>query len=165
VDGDGKAVVGHALDNLRRQQAVLWLGAWKRLEASIDKNWDPEDLPVGNVTPPLGTGLPAGVAPEAIEDPELRAQYIADIEANRRKAAEYRVQADVRDLQKHWIPWAKHFLIDSYMAAPDRTEELQTLLDQYVGDAADKRQIVEAVKNKKMPEDLPFKMITTQPAQ
>jgi hypothetical protein len=162
VDAQGKTLTGDALADLRREQAALWLDAWKRLEASIDKNWDPEDVPELNVMPPAEAGLPGGVAPEQVSDPQLRARYVAAIEANRQKAARYKVQTTARKLQKRWVPEAERFLIRSYMNTPDRVDELRTLLTKHLTDADARSRILDAVKNKKMPEDLVLRN-TTRP--
>ena len=164
VDAQGQALKGDDLAKLRQQQAVLWLDTWKRIEATIDKDWNPTDMPTLNVLPPEEAELPSGADPAMITDPKLRAQYVADIEANQRKAAEYSIQLKARRLQKSWIPDAKRFLIRTYMESPDKTDELRALLEEYVPNAADRKQILDAVKNKRMPEDLVFKN-TTQPAR
>jgi hypothetical protein len=50
------------------------------------------------------------------------------------------------------------------MESPDSTDELQTLLEKYVSDAASRAEILNAVKAKKLPEHLELRN-TTQPAQ
>jgi len=167
IDTEGKALKGDEFAALRKQQAVLWLDTWKRIEATIEKDWDPKDPKNRvylNLAPPLETGLPSGVGPEAIEDPKLRAQFEADIEENRRKAEKYNIQSIARDRQKYWIPWAKRFLIGTYMEAPDKIEELRVLLEDYVENEADRKQILDAVKYKQLPDELELKN-TTQPAR
>ena len=73
VDAQGTMLSGNALADLREQQTILWLDTWKRVETAIDKNWDPQDRPSLNVIPPARSGIPAGGAPEDINDPQLRA--------------------------------------------------------------------------------------------
>ena len=102
--------------------------------------------------------------PESIADPKLRAQYEADLEANRQKIARATLQIRARDLKKHWVPGAKRFLITAYIKTPERVDELQALLRQYVTDADSRAQILNAVGNKKMPDDLALRR-TTQPAK
>lgn len=162
VDATGKELVDEQRAASRKKMAALWLHAWQRIDRAIDERWDSQDRPALNVSPPDGS--PAGASPETIRDPALRAKYLADIEANRQKIKYADLQLQLRSLQKHWLPGAKRLLIRSYMEAPDRAEELQGLLKQYVSDAAEREQILDAVKNKKMPEELIVRN-TTQPAQ
>ena len=69
-------LIGHVTTNMlppRAPEGQVWLQqrkrdvevrfhAWKRLIEAIDPNWDPNDVPLVNVSPPLATGLPAGAA-------------------------------------------------------------------------------------------------------
>lgn len=69
-----------------------------RLNEAIDPSFDSADVPNLNIEPPAATGLPAGVAPEAIADPSLRATYETSIARNQAKAAYYRRQVELRRL-------------------------------------------------------------------
>jgi len=164
TDVDGKPIEGEARAQLRRRQATLWLHAWQRIENTIDKNWDPNKTRYAKVCPPAATGLSPGVAPSAIKDPKLRAEYEAAIEANRQKIARATLQIRARDLKKYWIPGAERFIIRSYIEAPAGDDELKSLLDSYVSDLAKRARILDAVKNKKMPDDLILRN-TTRPAK
>ena len=167
VGAEGKTLKGDDYAELRKQQAILWLDTWKRIETTVEKDWDPMDpknMGILNIAPPLETGLPSGVGPEAVKDPKLRAQYEADLKENRRKIEKSNLQWIARDRQKYWIPRAKRFFIRTYMEAPDKIEELQTLLEEYVENEADRKQILDAVKSKRLPEELELRN-TTQPAR
>lgn len=165
VGQDGKPLDGIARSELRKSLTILQLVAWHRIEKAVDASWDPEDdPPVLNVLPPDGANAEAGVAPEAIADPKLRAEYERAIQVNRLKIERARLQHQARDLEKYWVPGVERFLIEAYMEAPDRLEELEALLNSYVDDKAKRARILNAVKNKKMPEELVLKN-TTQPAQ
>ena len=161
-DEEGKVLGGETLAALRKAQAAQWLHAWQRIEQTIDEQWDPADSGVPNLAP--RGGGPGAVAPETIADPELRAQYEADLEGNRQKIAKATLQIHARDLKKHWVPRAKRFLITAYGKTPERIDELEALLRQYVTDAEGRLQILDAVRNKKMPEELVLRN-TTQPAK
>jgi hypothetical protein len=151
---NGKPFEGEARAQLRRRQTALWLHAWQRIDATIDKNWDPDDTGVSRVPPPWSTGLPAGVAPSAIKDPQLRAQYEAAIEANCQKNARYSLQYRARLLKKSWIPNAERFIFRIYTEPPARPAELEALLNEYIADADKRRRILHAVETKKLPDDL-----------
>lgn len=162
VGQGGKPLAGNAWAELRKSLATLQLAGWQRIDKTIDENWDPNDTGVLNVSPPDGANANAGVAPEAIADPNLRAEYERAIEINRQKIARATLQRKARDLKKYWIPGVERFLIKAYMDDPDRLEELEVLLSSYIEDEAKRSRILDAVKEKKMPEDLVIRN-TTQP--
>jgi hypothetical protein len=94
---------------------VNWLkqecrSAKDQLEAAVDEQFNFTDLPQENVEPPLEAGLPAGVAPEEVTDPDLRAKYEADIERNRQKAESYARQLKLRELREYQLPILEDFL-------------------------------------------------------
>ncbi len=161
-DAEGRALSEGALAQVRRVRASLWLQAWQRIDRSIDEEWSPADTGAANVVPPGGG--PAGMDPAAISDPVLRAQYEADIAANRQKIIRATEQFRARDLRKYWVPTAKRVLIRLYMEAPNGTEELRALLEEYISDASDREQVLDAVVNMEMPAEL-VNGSTTQPAQ
>jgi hypothetical protein len=160
MDVTGKPLKGEAWAVLRKKQAKLWLRACQRIEKTIDNNWDPNDMPSLNVVPPATTGLPPGVAPSAIKDPKLRAEYEAAIEANRKKAGDYSEQHRVRDLKKYFIPMAERFIIGAYIELP--MAELEGLLEQNISDPNKRASILKAVEKKELPK---IELPTTQPLE
>ncbi len=119
----------------RSAAAKLLFQAWKRQQDQIDPDWDPNHgLPAINLSPPAATGMPSGIAPEAIKDPELRAQYEAAIDKNRKKAQAYRKQSRLRKLKKLFWPIAERHVIRAYSKEPFNTEELKAYLREYVAD-------------------------------
>lgn len=167
-DAKGNTLKGKAWAVLRKKQANLWLHAWQRIEKTIDKNWDPKDLPSINVMLPPGVSGVAGMSPKHIKDPKLRAQYEAAIAANKKKNEEYGRQYRARRLKKYRIPRAERFIIRAYMEPPTgkaELKELEALLQQYIPDAGKRTRILKAVENKKMPDDLILRRITTHPAK
>lgn len=162
LDAAGNRLDDQAWAELRKKQAKLWLHAWQRVARTIDPHWDPDDLPQMNVMPPSGTWILAGVAPDAIEDPELRAQHEAAIALNERKAARHREQYRARQLRERWLNTGERFLIHAYMIAPDASSELEALLMQHVTDAGFRDEILNAVRTKRLPERMTIQ-VTTQP--
>jgi hypothetical protein len=154
VDAEGKPLKGEAWTALREKQARLWLHAWQRIEKTIDKTWDPDDLPQMNVTPPHGASGEAGMAPSAIKDPQLRAEYEAAIEANRKKNERYHQQSTAAKLKKYWVPEAERFLIGAYMKPPAANAELEALLNTYISDADRRARLLKAVETGELPADL-----------
>jgi len=135
----------------RRKDAEVRVHAWRRLEKAIDPNWDPNDFPVINIVPPAATGLPSGVAPQAIEDPALRAEYEAAIEKNRQKAERYNMQHQLRNWLKVYPKTAEEYLIQAYSMPPQAIEELSGLLTQSVPEERTRTRILDAVKKNMTP--------------
>ncbi len=162
-DAEGKKLGGQDFAQLRRKQMRLWLHAWRRIEKTIDKNWDPEDRPFLNVPPPPGAPGLSGMSPDGIKDPQLRAQYVAAIEANRKKAERYSEQRIARRLKEHWVKGAQRHIIFVYMEPPDAKHELKQLLSEYGIDAETSTMLLDAVEKKEIPKQLEF-IVTTLPA-
>lgn len=138
VDRSGAAVKKEAWAALRQEQAKKWLHAWRRVETAIDEDWDPDDLPLKNVRPPLG-----------IRDPdrakEARVKYKAAVKANNEKARKYGEQLTARELRKTFVPTAEKYLVYAYKSAPPARDELTQLLDEYDVEAKAKTRILKAV--------------------
>ena len=137
---------------LRNEDVEIRLHTWKRLTDAIDPNWDPNDLPRSNVCPPPGTGNPCGVAPEAIKDPNLRAEYEKAIERNRQKAEKYGEQYGLRQWLRSFPKRAEKYIILAYSREPHDLAELESYLNKYLSDEKTKTRIIAAVReNMKMP--------------
>jgi hypothetical protein len=142
-----RAPTGQEWAQQRREDVQVRLHAWKRLLDTIDPNWDPNDLPLSNVVPPSATGFPSGVAPEAIKDPKLRAEYEAAIQKNEQKAERYGEQYRLRRWLKPFPKRAEEYIIQAYSKPPFDVEELKQYLDKYIADAPTKARILDAVTN------------------
>lgn len=129
----------------RRVEAKAKLHAWKRLHESIDPSWDPEDRPSLNVPLPAGANFPRGVAPEAIKDPKLRAEYEAAIEKNQVKARRYSEQHRLRNLRMSHEKRIERYLINAYSKPPLNVGELDELLKTHVTDSVARQRIMDAV--------------------
>jgi len=109
----------------RSDKTKLWLHAWARLEKGINRNFEFNDRPLLKVTPPQETGLPAGVAPEAIRDQKLRATYKAAIAANAAKAREYSKQMELKSLDRMFTRKAEEYIVRVYAEPPYNFDELE----------------------------------------
>jgi hypothetical protein len=134
----------------RSLKARLWLHAWQRLEAERDKNFNFDDRPVMNVVPPRETGLPSGVAPEAIKDAKLRARYQAELTANAKKAEAYNRQYMLREMSKTFPRKAESYIVGAYSKPPYNFNELGKLMNQYVADHETRQRILREVTEKKI---------------
>lgn len=156
VQDERHSLPGDAWSKDRSQKARLWCRALQRMDGEIDKNWDAKDLPWGNIAPPEATGLPSGVAPEAVKDKKLRAEYEAAIEQNRKKADRYRQQSTLRKLEG-WFPQkAEKYLISAYSKPPHNLPELERYLAEYMPNRERSRaRMLDAVR-KNMAEKAPM---------
>ena len=134
----------------RRKDVEVRLHVWKRLMDAIDPNWNPDDRPAGNITPPAATGFPSGIAPEAIEDATLRAEYEAAIKLNRQKRERYNEQYSLRPWLRRFPDSAESYIIKAYSNPPYNVAELKKSLNEYKIDEKTKVRILDAViKNTK----------------
>ena len=129
---------------LRSADLEHWFRVWRILRQRRDDAWDPSDLPLTKVSAP--GGLPAGVAPEAIADPALRAQYEAAVAANRRKAERYREQVRLRKLGARFTARAEPYVVAAYSRPPLDLRGLRDYLERYLDDPAARSRISEAVR-------------------
>ncbi|HVG32378.1 MAG TPA: hypothetical protein VM911_04835 [Pyrinomonadaceae bacterium] len=115
----------------RAMKAKFYLHAWRRLEKEINRNFDFDAPKYLNVSPPKETGLPAGVVPEAIKDPKLRAKYEADIKLNAKRIREYSLQLRLQQLDKKLPQRAERYLVNAYSRPPYNLAELKSFLKDY----------------------------------
>ena len=124
-----------------------WFQVWKRLREAHDPEWDPDELPMSHAQPPPGSGVRAGAAPEAVEDPELRARYIQAIEANRKRTEYYGVQYKLRKLNDRFFKRAESYIIRAYSRRPPAQEELRANLEEFVDSESARIRIFDKVTN------------------
>jgi len=68
----------------------------KSVLAKVDPHFDWNQPLLLNVRPPEATGLPAGVSPDGIADPVLRAQYKKSIEENAKRIELFNQQDEIK---------------------------------------------------------------------
>jgi len=131
----------------RRTRSETWLRTWRHLKDAIDPNFNPNDLPLANVPLPAGVAGPAGLAPEQIKDPELRAQYQRAIDANNQKAERNRTQAALRRTQDMYGNVMEAYLVRSYSRPPHNAGELEKILKKYSVDATTRTRIFDKLRD------------------
>ena len=136
-----------AWEKERTAKAKLWLHAWQRLNSQIDRSFDFTKIPT-TAMPPEGSGLPPGVAPEAIKDPAMRAKYKEAIEANLKLANARNHQLKLRELDRRFPKNAEDYLIKVYSQSPDRIAELREYLGTYGIDRVTSKRIVSEVEKR-----------------
>jgi len=134
----------------RRKGTERFFHAWQRLENAIDENWDPNDIPELNVSPPKGIGIPGipGMSPELIKDPVLRAEYEKAIERNREKIKIRNEQIKLRNIKKMYFRIVEKYLVSTYSIPPYDNEEFGKYLNKFTTDEKTRARIVDALTQK-----------------
>jgi hypothetical protein len=165
VDAEGNIPeTREARQKLRKQVVALWLHALGRVEDGIDPAWDARE-PIGAVVQ-LPKGIVSGPDPppvESIQDPVLKAQYIAAIEDNKKRRQEADLQLTLRQLKISWEPMAERYIFELYSSPVDGDQlvELDQLLDQSIKSSTLRDKIIGQVKNGKLDDDIAIP--STQP--
>lgn len=138
----------------RRKGTERWFHAWQRLEKAIDEDWDSNDVPEENVSPPKGIGIPGipGMPPEMIKDPVLRAEYEKAIAENREKIKIRNEQIKLRSIRKTYFRVVEKYLVSTYSIPPYDNTELSTLLNTGVVNEKTKKQLLKTIEAK-VPKD------------
>lgn len=110
------------------QRTGHWLRTYARLQGAIDQAFDPSDRPLLNVAPPIETGLPHGVALEAVDDLRHWATYKKAIDENQRKAANYHEQYRLRQAEARFQIGLQRYLLTAYARPRFYVAELENLL-------------------------------------
>jgi hypothetical protein len=121
---------------LRSEKASFWLAAVHRVAGATNPKFNFDDKPYLNVPAPAGLGLPAGVAPESIADPMLRAGYERAVAVNTTKTLQYNEQFYLKRTAPRFYMEAEEYLVSAYSRAPADREQLEQLLSKYVVDKA-----------------------------
>jgi hypothetical protein len=152
-----RAPKGQEWAQQRRKDVQIRLHAWKRLIDSIDPNWDLNERLRSPNAVGVDMGLPGAVAPEAIKDPKLRAEYEAALQTNRDKIERYTKQSSLRKWLKKFKPRAERYIVRAYSKPPFNLQELRQYLDKYIADKKTKDKILDAVKKnmEKQTKDIP----------
>jgi hypothetical protein len=128
----------------REHKSLLWVHAWERLEQEQLTMFSKKDMPVMNVRPPPGTGVPAGVSPDAIKDPPLRKQYEDAIQQNTIKSERFSYHVGIMHLKDAFDRTAEEFFIQSYSKGPVNLTELNEILTP-IKDQDAKARIMKAI--------------------
>lgn len=127
----------------RNSRVELWLHLLRRLEKEKDPEFDPNDLPTLNVTPPDGSNGIAGMSPESIQDPELRENYKKAIRANSVKTEYFSNQVRLRQNESSIIDNGIKYISLMYSQNPFNSTELRSLLEKYDISKALRNRIIE----------------------
>jgi len=116
----------------RKQALSRRLRFFAALDRNIDPMWDPKDVPVKGVPPPLSHGgmvYGSGeVDPATIPDSEVRAQYVKALKANKDDYQRYFVELQLRRIDERAMRFVDRLLADRYTNSEGDRQEFEELL-------------------------------------
>ncbi|HKQ53961.1 MAG TPA: hypothetical protein VJT74_16415 [Pyrinomonadaceae bacterium] len=133
----------------RSERTRLWFHAWQRLGSKIDRSFDfSKELPP--VIPPkeAGRSLPVGVAPEAIKDPKLRAEYAAALAERKQKQEASYTQRKLQKTEKEFSEALRRYVVEAYSQSPSDSAELNYYLNNFITDAQLRQSILDEVTSR-----------------
>jgi hypothetical protein len=131
----------------REERVKFLLHLRDRLEKNIDRSFDfndPKNRPVGNVCVPA-PNYSCGIRPEDVKEREIRAKYIAAIEANTVKAQKLNLQIQLHRLDRRMPDFVDQFLIGMYSQPPLDLTELEKNLRLFNIEGERKEKILKSV--------------------
>ncbi len=129
---------------IRRVEAELWLFILQAARKEIDADYNFDTPPELSIAP-LGP-YPSGIAPESIKEPEIRKEYEKAIAKNKEKAKEYNFQYKLREMERSLSRKVEDFLVNVYSKAPQSTDQLMTILEQYAVDEETTAKILRRIR-------------------
>jgi hypothetical protein len=139
-----------AWKTLRQQKAELWLAARRRVQSSVDPAFNFNEPIFLNVAPPAASGLPAGISPESVRDPKLRAEYEHAIAENSAKTRRFNDQYWLKKNAADFYQNVERYLVNAYSRSPNDLAELERLLSQYIEDNDVRVRILEGVDKRQL---------------
>jgi len=115
---------------LARQRVASWLAILARFKRDLDPTFNPNDKPVMRIRPPGPDGLQyaPGVDPKDVKDPAMREAYIAAIEANRERIANFGRNAKLFEAHRIVLERARPSVADAHHTLGLPVEEINAML-------------------------------------
>jgi hypothetical protein len=132
--------------HLRFQKANLWLDTWRQFATKMDPTFDATEVPMINIDPPAGSGVPSGSSPEAVKDPKLRAEYERRLAANQAKTTRITEQQYLRMNADQFYKEAENYLAHAYSKPPANSAELERLMSEKRIDPATRQRLLSEIK-------------------
>jgi len=110
----------------REDEVVLWVHGWRRLQDGINPNFD-FDKPIFINMSPRG-GYASGISPEAIKEPDIRADYIKRLAENEKNNTDLREQLLLRRIRKTQSMFIISYFSYAYRYPPEDVEQLKKYL-------------------------------------
>jgi hypothetical protein len=119
--------LGH---DLARQRVAGWLAIIERFKHDLDPTFDPSDKPSMNISPPgkYGSQYAPGVNPKDVQDPAMRKAYIAAIEKNQERIANYATNAKLFQAHRVVMERAAPSIADAHTTLGLLSDEIAAML-------------------------------------
>jgi hypothetical protein len=114
----------------RLARSRRWLRALKSLTEAV-QDAGADTLPHLKTAPPQ-ENLPAGIAPEQVEEEAPRHAYRSARDRNREDAEAFAVRWKLKQLLSTYEPMATNYVLNAYGRKPYVLSELKQLLDEYL---------------------------------
>jgi len=118
----------------RQEKLALWLTLLDTIDSAKDPKFNPEDVPAARVTvpdTPMKPGVPVRT-PEGIADPEVRRKYDQAVAANAEKTNRYRIQKELRQIDKELTSRAERYIASAYLRSQRSVKEMDEAIAQSV---------------------------------
>lgn len=115
----------------RKQALARRLRFFAALDRTIDPTWDPENMPVRGVPPPLTHGIvysSGEVDPATIPDPVVRAEYERALKASKDYEKWYDLQFQLRRIDERAMRFVERLLAERYTNLEEDRLEVENLL-------------------------------------
>lgn len=152
------AVKSEDWSNRRSTMAKLYFHTWHRLEKTIDPNWDANEPFLPWPRPSAYDGIWfSGMSPEAIKDPNIRAEYEVALEGFWRKQKRYTEERHLRRLKKRFLPHLQEDILRLYSgpvfdSKKLENEALQRDLEKHIDDKRVRTMISDFITEKLLEE-------------
>jgi len=134
----------------RRAKLELWLKALGKLDRMMDPKFNPNDVPSINIAPSSSSiAYDSGIAPSAIKDPKVRAEYEQAIKLNAEKGVWYSFQMKLRRLDKNWSSKVSVYIKSQYASDVQDIKEINALVDLQFSGSPRKEQLKEDILSAK----------------
>ncbi len=129
----------------RAEKFVQLLRVVNHADARIIPGFDLEALPPMTAAPPPESGMPAGVDPQGIQDPKMKAQYEQSIAENQSEREQFALQSKLHAIQRDCVEAISDHVSESYSDAPQHTEELKAQINEHIDSVARKASLGEVL--------------------
>lgn len=126
--------------------------AWKRLENAIDNNFDPNEILPSWPQPSKYDGIwLAGMSPESIKDPVVRAEYQKALDKFNETMRQYNNQIQLRKLKNEYLPKIQKKILQLYSgpvfdSKSLEVEALEKDIARYIIDEKNRKNMLEEIK-------------------
>jgi hypothetical protein len=135
---------------LRQSKLEALLTVLAGIDQELDPAFDPKDLPLLTVAPPVvgGVVLDSGIAPQHVKDPKVRKMYEEAIAQNHEKAKRYGFQTAVRRLDRELTLEVERIIAEPHSTTEQGQREIGEAVERIVKNRDRKARLKELLNKK-----------------